>query len=150
MMRGGNTDSTVVIADAPIESPPVVSRAWSAIGLHDEFWAPIEPKLRPGGVVIVNDTTFHHEIAVDVAVYRIKATEIAADLGNPLGGSMVIVSAYCGLTGAVGIEALVAAMRDSIPSYRQQHIASNERALRAGFALLTPDAHRFWNEEVSA
>jgi len=31
MMRGGNTDSTVVVADAPILAPPVVSRAWSAI-----------------------------------------------------------------------------------------------------------------------
>ena len=50
MMRGGNTDSTVVIADAPIEAPPVVSHAWSAIAMHDEFWAPVEAKLRPGGL----------------------------------------------------------------------------------------------------
>src|SRR6478672_9389662 len=57
MMRGGNTDSTVVISDAPITAPPVVSRAWAAIAMHDEYWAPIEPKLRPGGVVFVNDPT---------------------------------------------------------------------------------------------
>src|SRR5438034_6065909 len=47
MMRGGNTDSTLVIADAPIESPPVVSHTWSAIAMHDEFWEPVEAKLRP-------------------------------------------------------------------------------------------------------
>ena len=58
MMRGGNTDSTVVVGDGPIEAPPVVSHAWSAIAMHDEFWAPIEPKLRPGGLVLVNDATF--------------------------------------------------------------------------------------------
>ena len=58
MMRGGNTDSTVVVADAPIEAPPVVSHAWSAIAMHDEYWAPVEAKLRPGGLVLVNDTTF--------------------------------------------------------------------------------------------
>ena len=40
MMRGGPTDSTVVVADGPITSPPVVSRAWSAIAMHDEHWAP--------------------------------------------------------------------------------------------------------------
>ena len=62
MMRGGNTDSTVVIGDGPIEAPPVVSKAWSAIAMHDEFWAPIEPKLRPGGLVLVNDATFTTEI----------------------------------------------------------------------------------------
>ncbi|MGZ4207588.1 MAG: 2-oxoacid:acceptor oxidoreductase family protein [Actinomycetota bacterium] len=37
MMRGGNTDATVVVADTPIESPPTVGRAWSAIVMHDEF-----------------------------------------------------------------------------------------------------------------
>ena len=31
MMRGGNTDSTVVVGDGPIEAPPVVPKAWSAI-----------------------------------------------------------------------------------------------------------------------
>ena len=58
MMRGGNTDSTVVIGDGPIEAPPVVSKAWSSIAMHDEYWEPIEPKLRPGGLVLVNDATF--------------------------------------------------------------------------------------------
>ena len=38
MMRGGNTDSTVVVADAPILAPPVVSRAWAAIAMHDDYW----------------------------------------------------------------------------------------------------------------
>ena len=55
MMRGGNTDSTVVVADAPIEAPPVVSHTWSAIAMHDEFWEPVAAKLRPGGLVLVND-----------------------------------------------------------------------------------------------
>ncbi len=41
MMRGGNTDSTVVVADGPIEAPPVVSHAWSAIAMHDEYFEPV-------------------------------------------------------------------------------------------------------------
>ena len=41
MMRGGNTDSTVVIGDGPITSPPVVSRAWSAIAMHDDYREPV-------------------------------------------------------------------------------------------------------------
>ena len=66
MMRGGNTDSTVVVGDGPIEAPPVVSKAWSAIAMHDEYWAPLEPKLRPGGLVLVNDATFTTEIDAPV------------------------------------------------------------------------------------
>src|SRR3954452_12374762 len=50
MMRGGNTDSTVVVADQAILAPPVVSRAWAAIAMHDDYWAPVEAKLRPGSL----------------------------------------------------------------------------------------------------
>src|SRR3954452_7953942 len=56
MMGRGTTHSTVVIPARPIESPPVVSRAWSAIALHDQFWPPVAEKLRPGALVVVNDT----------------------------------------------------------------------------------------------
>lgn len=153
MMRGGNTDSTVVVADAPITAPPVVSRAWSAIAMHDEFWAPLEPKLRPGGLVLVNDSTFTHEIAAPVTVVRLPATELAAEVGNPMGGTMVMVGAYSALTGLVTLDALVEGMTEAIPAYRRQHIESNERALRAGFDAAPPatGAPRAWERaEVSS
>jgi Pyruvate/2-oxoacid:ferredoxin oxidoreductase gamma subunit len=140
MMRGGNTDSTVVVADAPITAPPVVSRAWSAIAMHDEFWGPLELKLRPGGLVLVNDSTFEHAITAPVTVVRLPATELAAEIGNPMGGTMVMVGAYSALTGLVALESLIEGMRESIPSYRRQHIESNERALRAGFETAPVDA----------
>ena len=76
MMRGGNTDSTVVVADGPIVAPPVVSHAWSAIAMHDEFWPPVEPKLRPGGLVLVNDSTFtSDDPRRPVTVHRVPATD---------------------------------------------------------------------------
>jgi Pyruvate/2-oxoacid:ferredoxin oxidoreductase gamma subunit len=150
MMRGGNTDSTLVIADAPIESPPVVSHTWSAIAMHDEFWEPVEAKLRPGALVLVNDATFRRDIATDATVVRVRATDVATELGNALGGSMVIAGAYCSLTGAVGLDALIAAMRESIPSYRVQHIAANETALRAGVDLVEANTFPFWKAQVPA
>jgi Pyruvate/2-oxoacid:ferredoxin oxidoreductase gamma subunit len=144
MMRGGNTDSTVVIADAPITTPPVVSRAWAAIAMHDQFWEPIEAKLRPGALVLVNDTTFTSTIRGDASVRRVRATTVAAGLGNPMGGSMVMLGAFATTTGIVHVDALVDAMRVSIPPYRTEHIAANERALRAGAALLPADAAPAW------
>ena len=36
MMRGGNTDATIIVADGPVEAPPTVSRAWSALAMHHE------------------------------------------------------------------------------------------------------------------
>jgi len=150
MMRGGPTDSTVVVADGPITSPPVVSRAWSTIAMHDEHWAPLVPRLRPGAIVFVNDETFTTRIEDDVTVHRVAATEIAADLGNRLGGAMVMVGAYAGVTGLVGIDSLVAAMRASIPSYRVQHAEANERALRAGWGLLPRETSPAWASASAA
>jgi Pyruvate/2-oxoacid:ferredoxin oxidoreductase gamma subunit len=144
MMRGGNTDSTVVIGDGPIEAPPVVPKAWSAIAMHDEYWAPLEPKLRPGGLVLVNDTTFAADVNAPVTLIRLAATTVATDLGNPLGGAMVMLGAYAGTTGIVEQGALVEAMRQSIPPYRTQHIEANERALVAGWELLPANAHAAW------
>ncbi|HEV7527070.1 MAG TPA: 2-oxoacid:acceptor oxidoreductase family protein [Acidimicrobiia bacterium] len=144
MMRGGNTDSTVVVADAPILAPPVVSRAWSAIAMHDDYWPAVEAKLRPGGLVLVNGATFTSTIRDDVVVHRVGATTVATELGTPLSGSMVMLAAFCATTGIVTEDALVAAMRASIPSYRTQHIEANERALRAGSALLAAGAFPAW------
>jgi 2-oxoglutarate ferredoxin oxidoreductase subunit gamma len=144
MMRGGPTDSTVVVADRPITSPPVVSRAWSAIAMHDEHWAPLVQRLRPGAVVFVNDETFTAPIDGDVTVHRVAATEIAAELDNRLGGGMVMVGAYAAVTGLVDVDSLVAAMRASIPSYRVQHAEANERALRAGWELLPRETSPAW------
>jgi Pyruvate/2-oxoacid:ferredoxin oxidoreductase gamma subunit len=151
VMRGGNTDSTVVVADEPITAPPVVSRAWSAIAMHDEFWEPLEPKLRPGGLVLVNASTFERDIAAPVTVHRIPAAEIATEIGNPMGGTMVMVGAYSALTGLVSLDSLIEGMRESIPPYRRQHIESNERALRAGYAAVPEGVHPAWTaEEVRA
>ena len=149
MMRGGNTDSTVVVADAPITAPPVVARAWSAIAMHDEYWAPLEPKLRPDGLVLVNDATFTTEITAPVTVLRVPATTVAAELGNPLGGSLVMLGAYAATTAIVDRDALVEGMRASIPPYRTQHIEANERAIAAGWDLLPAAAHPAWERSAA-
>ncbi len=149
MMRGGNTDSTVVIGDAPIVAPPVVSRTWSAIAMHDDYWPPVAEKLRPNGIVLVNDATFTAEIPASVTAHRVPATTVAADLGNPLGGSMVMLGAYASITDIVGVGALIDAMRASIPPYRTQHIEANERALHAGVELLPANEFPAW-EKINA
>jgi len=149
MMRGGNTDSTVVVGDGPIEAPPVVPKAWSAIAMHDEYWAPLDPKLRPGGLVLVNDTTFAAEVTAPVTLVRLAATTVATDLGNPLGGSMVMLGAYAGTTGIVEQASLIEAMRQSIPPYRTQHIEANERALVAGWDLLPSNVHPAWERSAA-
>ncbi len=147
-MRGMNTDGTVVVGDAPLQAPPLVSHTWSAVAMHDKFWAPVAPKVRVGGLVLVNATTFEQPLDEDrYRVFRVPATDIASGLGNELGGSMVMTGAYIGITGLVGLDATVDAMRRSIPPYRRQHIAANEEAILAGFDSVDHLAFPAWEQE---
>ena len=58
--------------------------------------------------------------------------------------AMVMLGAFATNTGIVGLDALIQAMADSIPPYRTQHIAANERALSAGAELLPANEQPAW------
>jgi Pyruvate/2-oxoacid:ferredoxin oxidoreductase gamma subunit len=135
-MRGMNTDATLVVGDAPLLTPPLLSHTATAIGMHDKFFGPIAAKLLDGALVVVNDATFDTPLdPVRHRVVRVPATERAIALGHDLGASMVMAGVYARLTGVTGVDGLVAGMRESIPSYRTQHIGANETTLRAGWDL---------------
>jgi Pyruvate/2-oxoacid:ferredoxin oxidoreductase gamma subunit len=135
MMRGGSTEATVVVADGPIESPPTVSEAWSAILMHHDYSEHTLRCLRPGAVVLVNSSVFSLPIErARYTVLDVPATALAADVGNVMAASMVMAGAYAAATGLVGLAALRDAARGALPTYRSQHIELNDRALDAGFA----------------
>src|SRR5262245_20986141 len=121
-MRGASSDSSIVFGDAPIAQPPIVAKTWSAIAMDHQFWAPARDKLRAGGVLVVDATLFRGEPGpAPVRRFDIPATAIATELGNANAASMVMIAAYCRLTGIVRLESLIAAMTASIPTYRAQH-----------------------------
>jgi Pyruvate/2-oxoacid:ferredoxin oxidoreductase gamma subunit len=137
MMRGGNSDSTVVVGDGPLSAPPLISHTWSAIVLHHKYWSSVRDRLHPGSVVLVNTPVFEDEVDRQAwTVYDVAATSTAVHLGAPLTASMVMTGAYVGVTGLVSLDTAIAAMREALPPYRQQHAATNEGALRAGYDLV--------------
>ena len=145
MMRGGNTEATLVMADGPIEAPPTVSQAWSAILMHHDYSAATVASLRPGSVAYVNSTVFEADLDRDrYLVVDVPATELAIGVGNIVAASMVMVGAYAAGTGLVGLDALVDAVTRSLPTYRSQHVALNSAALRAGYAAGPLDVAPAW------
>ncbi|MDJ0848775.1 MAG: 2-oxoacid:acceptor oxidoreductase family protein [Myxococcota bacterium] len=149
-MRGGNTDSTLVVGDRPVSSPPIVSTAWSAILVHHAFWAPTRAKLAPGAVVVVNESLFEGDLDRGALhVVDVPANRIADEAGSPLAASLVLVGAYAGVTGLVGLESLIEAMRDSLPAYRRQHAEGNAKALRAGFDAVPAESAPAWQEDAA-
>jgi Pyruvate/2-oxoacid:ferredoxin oxidoreductase gamma subunit len=134
MMRGGNTEATLVVAHGPVEAPPTVGSAWSAIVMHHDYSGPTLDRLRPGSVVMLNSTVFDRPFdrAPYVAV-EVPATDLAVGLGNIMAASMVMVGAYAAVTGLVQLDALVDAVAASLPPYRARHVGLNQDALRAGY-----------------
>ena len=144
-MRGGNTDATLIIGDAPVSAPPIVSKVAAALLMHHHFFEPMRGKLRKGSIVVVNASLFEGELDRDGwRVFDVPATQIATELGNTLAACLVLTAAYARITGIVGLDALIAGMKESVPSYRRQHIESNEKALRAGFEHSAPSLAPVW------
>ena len=150
-MRGGNTDSTLVVGDAPISAPPIVSRTWAALAMHHQFWEPVRDKLRPGGVAMVNSPAFEGELDRERhRVFEVPATPIAAGLGGAMASSLVLAGAFAATTGLVELPSLIEAMRESLPPYRRQHLELNQAALAAGFEAGSPGAAPAWPKNSGA
>jgi Pyruvate/2-oxoacid:ferredoxin oxidoreductase gamma subunit len=155
MMRGGNTETNLVLADGPIAAPPTVGDAWSAILMHHDYSEPTRSKLHTGSIVFVNSSVYEdtgeHALDRDAwTVVDVPAMDLAVDLGNVLVASMVITGAFAHYSGLVGIDALTAAVAEALPPYREKHIALNQTALRAGWEHIGDQQVDAWELEVLA
>lgn len=134
-MRGGPTQATVVVGDAPLRALPIVPRADAAILMHDRFSENTLARLVPGGLTLVNSSVAPDDFLADREhIVRVPATALAREAGAAQAGGFVMLGAYCALTGVAGHDELVATMTALLPPYRRQHAEGNARALEAGAA----------------
>src|SRR3989442_5525565 len=56
MIRGGSSESTVVIADDEIVTPPIVPDVWGGLAMHPEGLPALATKARPGGGLPLNSS----------------------------------------------------------------------------------------------
>jgi 2-oxoglutarate ferredoxin oxidoreductase subunit gamma len=141
MMRGGNTDATLVLAGGRVDAPPTVGSAWAVVLVHPAHAQPVLDKVRDDGVVLLNSSLFETALdprSAECRVVEVPATELAAAAGNVVATSMVMLGALSGATGVVSLESLRVAAGASIPPYRRQHLERNERALEAGARAVSP------------
>ena len=153
MMRGGNTDATLILGDEPVQAPPMVSSAWSALVMHHEFAQPTLQRLRDGGLLVINTSVVtSFEVHPSVQTLAFPASELAIELGAAAAATMVALGAYAAATGIVALEELIDTLPAVLPSYRSQHIESNVLALRAGAetAVNSGISLAAWPDRVSA
>ena len=153
MMRGGNSDMMLAVADVAITSPPILSGAWAALVMHHEHADGVWPQLRSGGLALVNSSVVDRACRPDdpgVAVIEVAALDIATQLGTPVAASLVLVGALVAHTGLVSVDSLLATPEQVLPSYRREAAAANRAALTAGLEAVGAATHPAWTAEVTA
>jgi len=135
MIRGGTSESTVVVADAEIVTPPIPPRAWGVLAMHGAGLPALARKAERGGVLVVNSSLVTAPPAWDgVRLLNVPATALAEELGEPMGASMVALGAFAAATGLVAGDSLAAALDVVVPAHRRAHVERDRRCLARGAA----------------
>lgn len=150
MMRGGSSESTVVIGPAEIEAPPIIPHCWAIVAMHPLGLDVLARKLRPGGLLFANQTLVKASPRDDVRVSGLPATRLAEQAGSIAAASMVTLGAFAAASGIVGFDALVAAMRASLPPHRRQRADENAHFLSLGAEQMRGDPAASWGLEGTA
>jgi 2-oxoglutarate ferredoxin oxidoreductase subunit gamma len=132
MMRGGPSESTVVIGDAEIQAPPIIPHCWAIVAMHPQGLDVLARKLRPGGLLFANQTLVKAAPRDDVRLLGLPATHLAEQAGSIAAASMLTLGAFVAATGIVDFDALIAAMRASLPPHRRQRAEENAHFLALG------------------
>ena len=139
MIRGGSSESTVVIADREIVSPPIVPSAWAMLAMHPEGLAALGRKAEPGGVLVFNSSLVTAPPAWDgISCVPVPATEMAKAIGQPMGASMIVLGALAAATGLVADASLHAALGEVLPPHRRKLIDANTLCIRRGAEHVAP------------
>ncbi|MEO8602427.1 MAG: 2-oxoacid:acceptor oxidoreductase family protein [bacterium] len=138
MMRGGPSESTVVLGDREIEAPPIIPHCWAILAMHPQGLDTLAQKLRPGGLLFANETLVKAAPRHDIRAIGVPATRLAEQAGNIAGASMIALGAFAAATGVVPYERVVEVMRAALPAHRQQRADENARFLAMGAAHMAP------------
>jgi Pyruvate/2-oxoacid:ferredoxin oxidoreductase gamma subunit len=140
-IRGGSSESTVVIADREIVAPPIIPTTWAVLAMHPAGLPALQKKTRPGGVLLVNSSLVPEPPAWEgVRGIAVPATELAKAMGQVMGASMVALGAFVGATGIVSVASLDAALGDVLPPHRRKLVDTNRLCIARGAAYVAADA----------
>jgi 2-oxoglutarate ferredoxin oxidoreductase subunit gamma len=132
-MRGGPSQSTVVVGDQPLRSLPILPSAGAAIVMHDKFSGPVPERLRAGGLLVVNSSIVDPgSAAANYEIRALPATTMARELGAPQTAGFILLGAFNAVAQIVEPEQLTDAMRSLLPPYRREHADTNAAAISLG------------------
>ncbi len=134
-MRGGTANCTVVVSDEEIGSP-VVPEPGAVIALNLPSMDKFEPRIKPGGLLIVNSSLIKRKAERDdIQVLYVPANELAeSEIGTVKSANMIVLGAYIGHTGAATSEIVKEAMAKKMVG-KERFLPANKAALDLGIKI---------------
>jgi len=133
-MRGGTANCTVVIGDEPIGSP-LISSPKAAVVMNRPSLEKFAPTVQKGGIIVVNSTLISiNSDRTDLHCFRIKADDLAEELGSRRSANLVMLGAYIGLDEVVSGKTVLKAIEKTFAS-KKQFIGVNQNAFSKGYEL---------------
>ncbi|ABR50499.1 pyruvate ferredoxin/flavodoxin oxidoreductase [Alkaliphilus metalliredigens QYMF] len=134
-MRGGTANCSVILSDEEIYSP-VIDFADGAIVLNKPAYDKFAPRIKPGGILVVNSSLAELEdMRDDIKIIQIPATDIANEMGNSSIANMVCLGALLPYLNLVDLDKVKKAM-DSLTKKRPQLLAVNVDAVNKGIEFI--------------
>jgi len=131
-MRGGTANVTVILSDSRISSP-ILTKFDTAIVLNQQSLDKFEKAVKPGGVLLYDPNGItRHPVRDDINIYKINASHVASELGNPKVYNMVVLGAYLKINPIVKMENVKAGLKKSLPERYHHLLPLNESAIEEG------------------
>jgi 2-oxoglutarate ferredoxin oxidoreductase subunit gamma len=134
-MRGGASNSSVIISDEEIDSP-IIDKSTITIVLSQEAYDKFHSKTKKGGFLFINSSEVKQDKKAEgVKTFEIPATETAKDMGNVKVANLVLVGAVIEKTGILNKESVMATLSKVFSGKRKNLIYINECAIKKGIEL---------------
>ena len=134
--RGGTANVTVILSDKAISSP-VLDSFDTAVVLNQQSLDKFESKVKPGGTLLYDPNGIHHlPTRTDITVKAVDAMGAAIELKNSKTYNMILLGALLTMRPVVDTEAVVKALRKTLPERHHHLIPLNEQAIEKGRSLV--------------
>jgi 2-oxoglutarate ferredoxin oxidoreductase subunit gamma len=131
-MRGGTANCSVIISDEEINSP-VLDQTDAAIVLNQPSYDKFLPRIKPGGVLVVNSSIVQADkVRDDINIIAIPATDIANELGRSTLANMVCLGALMPKLKLIDMNALQKAMEAVVGKKKPELYEVNIQAIKKG------------------
>jgi 2-oxoglutarate ferredoxin oxidoreductase subunit gamma len=133
-MRGGTANCTVVVGDQPIGSP-LISSPKAAIVMNQPSLEKFAPMLKKNGLLVVNSSMIPvNSDRKDIRCFRIKANDIAMELGSRRSANLVMLGAYIGLEEVVSHKTILKTIEKAFAK-KKQFLDVNRKTFMKGYEL---------------